>query len=309
MGKPSKQRLLTRSDLDGLICGVLIKYLGIIDEIKLIDHPSQMQAREIEVTESDITANLPYVPGVGLAIDHHFSETLRNRKDPRHILDPDAPSAARVVYNYYGGNRTFPHFFDEMMAAVDKADSGQFTKDEILYPDGWPLLNFLVDQRTGIENWENFRVPEKKFKLDLIEYCMRMKIRDILEIPDVKERAEVYFAYEKKHKEQIKSAAQKMSNVLVLDFRDQPLKYPGNRFIVYALYPECNVSILIRRDDENSRITFSVGKSIINRTCSASIGEIMLKYGGGGHRAAGACHVEEDKADRVYRELIEELAE
>jgi len=304
-----KYRLLTRSDLDGLISAALIKYLDIVDEIQLIDHPSQMQANEINVTDRDITTNLPYVPGVHLAIDHHVSETLRNRKDPRHVIDPDAPSAARVVYNYYGGSKTFPPFFDEMMTAVDKADSGQFTRDEILHPDGWPLLNFLVDQRTGIEDWGKFRISEQQFKLDLIDYCMEMRIQEILEVPDLKERTEIYFTYEKHYKEQLKARASMVSNIVVLDFRDQPLMYPGNRFIVYALFPDANISVLIRRDTDKDQITFSVGKSIINPTSQKNIGEIMLGYGGGGHRAAGACHVVLEQADAVYQELIAALAD
>lgn len=308
MEPSSKYRLLTRSDLDGLICAVLLKYLDLIEEIQLVDHPSQMQTREIPVSKKDITANLPYVPGVYLAIDHHVSEMLRNKTAPEHIIDPEAPSAARVVYNYFGGKEKFPDFYDEMMTAVDRADSGQFSRDEILHPDGWPLLNFLVDQRTGIENWGTFRISEETFKLELIDACMRMKIQDILDLPDVRERIAVYFAYEKEYKKQLQASASIIGPILVLDFRDQPLIYPGNRFIVYALYPECNISVLIRRDsDDEAKVTFSVGKSIINPTATVNIGELMLRYGGGGHRAAGACHVPGDQAERVYQELIAAL--
>lgn len=304
MDRISKYRLLTRSDLDGLICAVLIKYLDLVDEILLVDHPGQMQAREIAVTNRDITTNLPYVPGVHLAIDHHFSEAVRNEKNPRHIIDSEAPSAARVVYDYYGGKEKFPAFFDEMMAAVDKADSGQFSRDEILHPDGWPLLNFLVDQRTGIEQWGTFRITEEQFKLDLIDYCMQLPIQEILKIADVKERVDVYFTYERQYKAQIEAAATVVDNIVVLDFRDQEQIYPGNRFIVYALFPDCNVSILIRRDSDNNRFTFSVGKSIINQTSAVNIGEVMLGYGGGGHRAAGACQVEPGRVEQTYQELI-----
>jgi len=309
MDQISKFRLLTRGDLDGLICAVLIKYLGIIDDIVLVDHPSQMQAREIAVTDRDITTNLPYVPGVYMAIDHHFSEAVRNEKNPRHLIDPEAPSAARVVYNYYGGKDIFPDSFDEMMVAVDRADSGQFTREEILHPSGWPLLNFLVDQRTGIEQWGEFRISEEQFKLDLIDYCIQMPIQDILKIADVKERVDVYFTYERQYKAQLKTAATAVANIVVLDFRDQALIYPGNRFIVYALFPDCNVSILIRRDTQNDRIAFSVGKSIINPTSTINIGEVMLRYGGGGHRAAGACQVESGQADQVYQELIKAMTQ
>ncbi len=302
-----KYRLLTRGDLDGLICAVLLKYLDLIDEIQLVDHPSQMQAGEIAVTEKDITTNLPYVPGVALAIDHHLSETLRNKQDARHIIDPDAPSAARVVYNYYGGRQRFPRFFDEMMAGVDKADSGQFTKDEILHPDGWPLLNFLIDKRTGIEDWGKYRISEQQFKLDIIDYCLQMPIQQILAVEDVKERVNVYFAYEQLYKEQVTASAVQVSNVVVMDFRGQPFIYPGNRFIVYALYPDCNVSVFIRNDADGEGVSISVGKSIINQTSRVNIGELMLRYGGGGHRAAGACHVSGGKVMQVYEEIIEAL--
>ncbi len=308
MANTTQNRLLTRGDLDGLVCAVLIKYLGIIDEIKLIDHPNTMQERGVVVSERDITTNLPYVPGVGLAIDHHISEKMRNAKNPRHIIDPEAPSAARVVYNYFGGRKRFPKFFDEMMDAVDKADSGRFTIDEVLHPKGWPLLNFLVDQRTGIEEWGSFKTTEEQFKLDLIDSCMRMKIDAILNLPDVKERAAVYFRYEKQHKDLLTSLAEVYRSIVVVDIRKMERVYPGNRFMVYALYPECNLSILIRIDKKNGKTVFSVGKSIINRTAAVNVGEIMLSYGGGGHRAAGACHVASATANEVLDQLIEKLS-
>jgi oligoribonuclease NrnB/cAMP/cGMP phosphodiesterase (DHH superfamily) len=312
MANRIKYRLLTRSDLDGLVCAVLMKYIDMVDEIKLIDHPSAMQEKSVEVSETDITTNLPYVPGVHLAIDHHVSESMRNKKNEHHIIDPNAPSAARVVYNYFGGKNRFPDFFDDMMTGVDQADSGQFTKAEILNPTGWALLNFLVDQRTGIEEFGNYGVSEKKFKLNLIAYCDHMKIDEILGLPEVRERSAVYFEYEDKYKQQLQSAATIHNNIVVLDFRQQaiqypvkyPVKYPGNRFIVYALFPQCNISILIRTDPENNKTIFSVGKSIINRSSNVNIGEIMLSYGGGGHRAAGACHMDSKDADDAFKELL-----
>jgi len=304
MANNIKYRLLTRSDLDGLICAVLMKHMDIIDEIKLIDHPSDMQEGVVNVTDRDITTNLPYVSGVHLAIDHHFSEAVRNEKNDKHIIDPDAPSAARVVYNQYGGAERFPDFFNDMMAGVDQADSGQFSGDEILYPKGWPLLNFLIDQRTGIEDWGEFRVPEIQFKYDLIDYCGRMMIDEIHMIPDVRERSKIYFQYESKYKEQIEALATINKNIVVLDLREQELKYPGNRFIVYALFPQCNISILLRKDEAGSKTIFSVGKSIVNRTSEANVGEVMLSHGGGGHRAAGACHVDTSIANDVFNKLL-----
>lgn len=304
-----KYRLLTRSDLDGLICAVLMRYIEIVDDIVLIDHPSVMQEGRIKVTNRDIISNLPYVAGSNLAFDHHISETIRNRKNPCHIIDPDAPSAARVIYEYYGGKSKFPEFYDNIMEAVDKADSGKFSSREILHPTGWALLNFLVDKRTGIEDWGKFAISENEFKLRLIEWIGKMPVDEILRLPDAAQRAEVYFQYEMKYKEQLSSSATLKHNIVVIDCRAKQRIYPGNRFIVYAMYPRCNVSIQIKHEPEEGKTTFSVGKSIINTTSYANIGQLMLKYGGGGHRAAGACHVPEHQTEKVLAELIKELSD
>src|ERR1017187_3633160 len=145
-----KYRLVTRSDFDGLVCAVLLRHLELIDEIKFV-HPKDMQDGKVEVSNQDLTTNLPYVPGVHLAFDHHSSETIRvGGARTNHIIDPKAPSAARVVYDYYGGLKAFPASWNEMMAAVDKGDSAQFSREEILHPEKWDLLNFLMDARTGL---------------------------------------------------------------------------------------------------------------------------------------------------------------
>ncbi|MFW6011159.1 MAG: exopolyphosphatase [Desulfosalsimonas sp.] len=307
--KTTKYRLLTRSDLDGLVCAVLMRYLELVDEIVLIDHPGVMQEGRFEVKGNDIITNLPYVPGAYLAFDHHVSETLRSRDNPGHIIEPDAPSAARVVYEYYGGRSRFPGFFDDIMKAVDKADSGNFSRSEILYPTGWTLLNFLVDKRTGIEDWGTFAVSEKEFKLRLIEWMGYQTIDEILLLPDVAQRVDVYFQYEEKYKEQLCQNAVAKQNIVIIDCRRKESVYPGNRFIIYALYPQCNISIQIKHEPDQGKTTFSVGKSIINKTSDVNIGELMLKYGGGGHRAAGACHVPDAEAGEVLAELVEALTD
>ena len=145
-----KFRLVTRSDFDGLVCAVLLKELDLIDDIKFV-HPKDMQDGTILISGTDITSNLPYVEGVHLAFDHHSSEVSRVGGDPdNYVIDPDAPSAARVVYDHYGGKDKFPNVSDEMMDAVDKGDSAQFSEDEIINPGGWALLNYLMDARTGL---------------------------------------------------------------------------------------------------------------------------------------------------------------
>jgi hypothetical protein len=309
MTATTRYRLLTRGDLDGLICAVLLKHLDMIDKIELIDDPGVLQQNKIPVSARDIITNLPFVPGVHLAIDHHVSETLRIDENPRRIIDPTAPSAARVVYEHFGGKSRFPDFFDEMMAAVDKADSGKFTKDEILKPEGWVLLNFLVDQRSHIEAWGKFCLPENQFKLQLIDLCEQMSVHDILLTSDCRERTECYFAFQRQYEAMLKSSTAIHRNVIVLDFRNIEKIYPGNRFLPYAFYPECNLSLLIRYDRKNHKVTFSVGKSILNTTSNNNIGKMLLPYGGGGHAAAGACRVAPDKAEQILTELLGKLVD
>ncbi|HAD88532.1 MAG TPA: exopolyphosphatase, partial [Rhodospirillaceae bacterium] len=193
-----KFRLITRSDFDGLVCAVLLKELDMIDDIKFV-HPKDMQDGTILVSERDISTNLPYVPGIHLAFDHHLSETLRMEDKPdNHIINPDAPSAARVVYEYYGGKEGFPNVADDMMEAVDKGDAAQFNKDEVLDPQGWDLMNFLMDARTGLGRFREFRVSNYQLMMDLIDYCRGHSIAEILELADVKERVELYNEHREK---------------------------------------------------------------------------------------------------------------
>lgn len=298
-----KFRLVTRSDFDGLVCAVLLKHLDLIDDIKFV-HPKDMQDGKVDITDRDITTNLPYVKGVNLAFDHHLSETIRNEKVDNHIIDPDAPSAARVVWKYYGGHDVFPVEWDEMMDAVDKGDSAQFTQDEVLNAEGWVLLNFLMDARTGLGRFREFRISNYALMMDLIDYCKNHSIEEILDLPDVKERVELYFEQEAKFKEQIQRCATVHDNLVVLDLRHEEQIWAGNRFMIYALYPQCNISIHVLWGLKQQNTVFATGKSIFDRSAKTNVGELMLQYGGGGHHAAGTCQVENDRAESVLNELI-----
>lgn len=298
-----KFRLVTRSDFDGLVCAVLLKHLDLIDDIKFV-HPKDMQDGKVDITDRDITTNLPYVKGVNLAFDHHLSETIRNEKVDNHIIDPDAPSAARVVWKYYGGHDAFPVEWDEMMEAVDKGDSAQFTQDEVLNAEGWVLLNFLMDARTGLGRFREFRISNYALMMDLIDYCKNHSIEEILDLPDVKERVELYFEQEAKFKEQIQRCATVHDNLVVLDLRHEEQIWAGNRFMIYALYPQCNISIHVLWGLKQQNTVFATGKSIFDRSSNTNVGELMLQYGGGGHHAAGTCQVENDRAESVLNELI-----
>ncbi|MFK2821470.1 exopolyphosphatase [Arcobacter sp. YIC-80] len=301
-----KYRLVTRSDMDGLVCGTLMKYLGIIDEITFV-HPKDMQDGKVEITSNDITTNLPYVNGVYLAFDHHFSETLRNEKKDNHIIDAKAPSAAEVVYQYYGGKEKFPEAFDDMMIAANKADSAAFTKEDILNPKGWELLSFLMDSRTGLGRFREFTVSNYQLMMDLIDYCKDHTIEDILSLRDVKERVDLYFKYEKEFKEQLERCTTVHKNLVIIDYRDEEIIYPGNRFLVYAMYPQTNISIHVVWGRDKQNVVYSTGKSIINKTSKTNVGELMLKYDGGGHEAAGGCQPSHEDAPKVLEELITQI--
>ncbi len=299
-----KYRLVTRSDFDGLVCAVLLKQLDMIDEIKFV-HPKDMQDGKIAVSGRDITTNLPYVPGVHLSFDHHLSEMVRNHeRAANHIIDPGAPSAARVVYDYYGGVERFPAAWTEMMAAVDKGDSAQFTQEEVLHPAGWVLLNFLMDARTGLGRFREFRVSNYALMMDLIDYCNSHGIEEILGLPDVRERVELYFEHEERFKDQIRRCSTVHGNLVVLDLRGEDVIYAGNRFMIYALHPQCNISIHVLWGLKKQNIVFAVGKSIFDRSSRTNIGELALEYGGGGHTAAGTCQVPAEQAERVLAELV-----
>lgn len=299
-------RLVTRSDFDGLVCAALLKELDMIDDILFV-HPKDMQDGKVDISDRDITTNLPYVPGVYLAFDHHLSETLRNEKHDNHIIDPEAPSAARVVFNHYGGEKTFKTISNDLMAAVDKSDSAQFSAEEILHPQGWVLLNFLMDARTGLGRFRNFRISNYQLMMKLIDACRTMDIEQILELPDVAERVDLYREHEPLAVEQISRCAEVDGNIVLLNLQQEDPIWPTNRFTVYALFPECNISIHRMWGRQQQNTVFAIGKSILDRSSEANVGAICLNYGGGGHEAAGTCQVDNEAADRIENELIEKL--
>jgi nanoRNase/pAp phosphatase (c-di-AMP/oligoRNAs hydrolase) len=304
---PSKFRLVTRSDFDGLVCAVLLKELDLIDEIKFV-HPKDMQDGKIVITDHDITTNLPYVKGAHLAFDHHLSETIRNTGErSNHVIDAKAPSAARVVYDHYGGAKVFERIAPDMMAAVDKADAAQFSREEILDPSDWVLLNYLMDARTGLGRFREFRISNYMLMMDLIDYCANHGIRDILGLPDVKERVQVYFEHAERAKEQIVRCATVHGKLVVLDLRHEETIWATNRFMIYALFPQTNISIHVMWGVQKQNTVFATGKSILDRGSRTNVGELMLSYGGGGHQAAGTCQVDNAEAAATLEQLITKI--
>lgn len=302
-----KFRLITRSDFDGLVCAMILKELDLIDDIKFV-HPKDMQDGLIEVDDNDISTNLPYVEGIHLAFDHHLSEVLRacGVRD-NHIIDPDAPSAARVVYNYYGGREKIKKVSDEILEAVDKADSAQFTVDEILNPTGWVLMSYIMDARTGLGRFRNFRISNYQLMMELIDFCLENPIDEVLALPDVKERVDLYFEQQEKFKAQIEKVHKIYGDVIVLYLKDEDIIYTGNRFMVYAMYPEVKISVHVMWGLKKQNTAVTIGKSIVNRASQVNIGEICLEYGGGGHKNAGTCQLDNDKVDELLPVIIDKL--
>ena len=287
-------RLLTRSDFDGLGCAVLLKELEMLDDIKFV-HPKDIQDGKIEVTPDDLLANIPYVKGCGLWFDHHSSEVERKAYGKfEGCSDTSAPSATSVIYNYYGGEERFSSpLLKTMVAAVDKADTADFTVDEILNPTGWVLASFIMDPRTGLGRYKDYRISKP--------------VEEILAIKDVRQRVKRYFEQDRLFRDMIQANTTLQGNVIVLDLRNQEEIFTGNRFVLYSLYPEQNISIQIIWGFQRQNIAMTCGHSIINKTAKTDIGSLMLEYGGGGHRRVGTCQVPVEEADVALKALIERM--
>ena len=299
----AKKRLLTRSDFDGLVCAALLKELGIIDEIQFV-HPKDMQDGRISITDMDITANLPYVDGVDIAFDHHISEISRVNSPPNHIVYPNAPSAARVVYEYYGAEKRFTNLPPSLMEAVDVADSAKYTVDQIKNPTNWGLLTFIMDPRTGLGRFKNFRINNYAMMIKLIDLLRTKSVDEILQDEDVQERVQLYKEHQEKFIQQLKNCTTIHKTAAHLNLRNEEIIYAGNRFMIYALFPEINISVHEMWGKNKRNVVFAVGKSIFNRTSKMNIGEFLLQYGGGGHVTAGTCQVPISEADKVRKEII-----
>lgn len=295
-------RLLTRSDFDGLACGTLLKHLGIIDGWKFV-HPKDMQDGLIEVTENDVLANVPYVPGCALWFDHHASETERLGNITFEGESRIAPSAARIIYDYYGGEEKMPQF-SEMILAVDKVDSANLAVDEIQNPKDWIMLGFIMDPRTGLGRFQNYRISNYQLMESLLDECRVKSISEILAMPDVKERIDVYNEQNRLFIEMLKKYSRAEKNVIITDVRDAETIYSGNRFLIYSLFPEQNISIWVVWGKGKQNVAVAVGHSVLNRTSKTDVGALMLEYGGGGHKQVGTCQVPADNADEAVSALI-----
>lgn len=299
-------RLLTRSDFDGLACAVFLKEAGIIDCWKFV-HPKDLQDGLIEVGEDDCLANVPFVPGCGLWFDHHSSEQERNAYQGKYKgISASSPSCAHLIYDYYGGAARFEG--DELLLeAVDKVDSANLTVDEISKPDLWILLGYIMDPRTGLGRFHNFRVSNYELMEQLIDWCHTMPIEKIMCNPDVKERVELYYEQTEKFMQMVKEHTIVRENTIVTDLRGVDPIYTGNRFMLYGMYPEQNISVWIVSGKGGTGCSCAVGYSVINRTCKVDVGALMLKYGGGGHTKVGTCQFSDEAMQEKSAQMLNEL--
>jgi len=296
-------RLITRSDFDGLACGSLLEALGLIDEWLFV-HPKDIQDGLVQANENDIVANVPYVPGCGLWFDHHSSEEERLGSGFEfNGVSRQAPSCARIIYEYYGGEEKLGRFA-EMIEQVDRVDSADLAMHEIMNPSGWVLLGFIVDPRTGLGRIHSFTASNLDLMRVLSEAIQTMSVEEILEMDEVKERVDAYFEQQQYFIEMIEKYSRVEGNAICVDLRDMETIFVGNRFLLYTLFPDRNISVwIVSGKRGNTAIT--VGHSVVDRTSSVDVGSLMLKYGGGGHRAVGTCQVENADAERVIREIID----
>ena len=299
-------RLVTRSDFDGLVCGALLRVAGIIDHWTFA-HPKDLQDGLVEVNEDDCLANVPYVKGCGLWFDHHSSEDERLDLQGQYKGESrQSPSCARIIYDYYGGKEKFPQF-DDLMEAVDKVDSGTLTINEIQNPKGWILIGFLMDPRTGLGRFRDFTISNYQLMEKLLVACAEMTTDEILALPDVQERIKVYNEQTELFKEMVSAHTITKGNVLITDLRNITPIYTGNRFMIYSMYPDQNISVWITSGKGGEGFACAIGHSILNRSSNVDVGSLCLKYNGGGHHKVGTCQFKGDTADDMLQEMLSEL--
>ncbi len=297
-------RLVTRSDFDGLACSVLLKELGLINDY-LFAHPKDLQDGLITVTENDILANVPYVPGCGMWFDHHTSEMARLLDKGVSYKGASKPlkSCARVIWEYFECEKKLPKHLHILLEAVDKVDSATLTPQEIVEPKGWILLGFIMDPRTGLGRFKDFHVSNYQLMIDMIDYCRTMKAEEILKLPDVEERVDVYNEQSRLFIDMLRRNSTAHENLIITDLRGEDVIYAGNRFIIHTLFLRCNISMQIMWGVRRQNVVITVGHSVLKRNCKTNVGKLMLEYGGGGHDKVGTCQVPVEQADSVIQTL------
>ncbi|UCG78938.1 MAG: exopolyphosphatase [Nitrospirota bacterium] len=291
-------RLVTRGDLDGMTAAVLISEMEDIESIELV-HPQDITSKKFEITDNDIMANLPYHPSCHMWFDHH-QLTDSNEKPPadfkgKHALET---SVARVIYDYYNSDKL--KRFDSLISETDRFDAARLSMDDVTDPKGVILLGFTIDSRTGIGKFKDY------FK-NLVGWVSTMSIDEVLAQPEVADRIKIMQENNDLFLEKLKEHSSVDGNIVITDFRNVDKVPVGNRFLIYTLFPDANISVRLQWGPNKEFIATTLGHSIFNRTSNANCGEICSKYGGGGHKGAGAVPIKTENFDRDYRDLLDSI--
>ncbi len=289
-------RLVTRGDLDGLACAVLFTRFESISEILLV-HPQDITTRQVEITGDDIIANLPYHPACALWFDHHlFTQTNRKPEGPFRGCYAQAPSAAQLVWEHFGKDPAFEKLVEE----TNRLDSAQLTEQDVVDPQGYILLGYTIDSRTGLGSFEFY------FR-ECVEWVKQLPIDEVLEQPLVAERVRRIREEDARFREALLQSSKVVGNVVLTDFRDEYVPPIGNRFLVYTLFPQANVSVRVHWGPEREFVVVAVAHSIFDRSCKTRVGELMARFGGGGHVGAGSAPIPVDQAEEKLNEILEIL--
>ncbi len=290
-------RLVTRADLDGLTSAILLQEVEAIDQVEFV-HPKDVQDGKIELSGNDILANLPYDERVALWFDHHLSQVDEGTRADIKGAFGLAPSAARVIAEHYKS----PKFdrFAELLEATDRLDSANLTRDDIVDPQGWILIGYTIDPRTGLGAFKDY------FRY-VMELAKTKSADEILADPRVKEHVDKMRAENEAFKSHLLEASKRDGNVVITDVRGLKNLPSGNRFLIYDLFPEADVSVRIADGHDGSYVSIQVGHSILKRTCRTNVGDLMSRYGGGGHEGAGTCQPKTLETKRVLREIVATL--
>ncbi len=304
-------RLVTRSDFDGLACAVLLREVEEIEAVEFV-HPKDVQDGKIAITANDILTNLPFVPEVGLWFDHHSSEIDRNEVSATYRGRFEiAPSAARVVFNYYKerGESARLARFEKLLESVDKSDAAQLTVEDVTRPSGWMLLSYVMDPRTGLAYHHGYRVSNKELMMRMIDLIADHPDDPdtVLADPDIRERTDRYFSEQPEFERIMRQHSRVEKNVVITDLRGVGSLPPGNRFLIYTLFPLQNIQVRIFDGRKGEFIVCAVGHSIFNRTSKTDVGKLMDEFGGGGHRGAGTCQLPNAHAESRIRDIIERI--
>jgi hypothetical protein len=268
------------------------------------------------VRRGDIIANLPYHPNCTLWFDHHITNTMPHFERP--IMPGKggfrlAPSAARVVCEYYTETST-PNDADGaarlaflnsariryLLEEADRIDAGKLTRDDVLNPQEYVLISMTTDGRNA---------GDEPYWLRVIQLLREESLENMLNDSEVKRRCQQVLDDQEKLRKILRQRATLKGNVIYVDLRG--IEIPdGNRFLVFTLFPEGNIQVKVAADTQRPNTTsISVGYNIFNPTSKINVGELLQKYGGGGHKVVGSCRVPNDKAEQAIKEIVAAVTE